>query len=927
MKLGFGLGFGSGLGGGDVPVPPAFTSPDDISDLEVWLDGDDVTANGSNQIGSWNDKSGNGNHATQGTDGDKPLTGNTRNGNDVTTWDGSDDLFFGNTGNTIGALDLYAHPSAGSWTVFSSFMATADSGNVLAKAPSTPATRTFALAYGSGVVSCYIRGTNTNLGAAAHGDWVTVVIEYDHILNLAFYRFNGGSRTPLPIGTGTNASTPTRVGARTDGESFPFTGQMGNILGYTKILATPEMDFMQTYQANRWDVPIDNTITLPAASFGDTADDVPVRIVKDDFYPNKDWDGAGHIKLADNSIPKQKTSTTPIIQNDAIWTWFNRPEAVYANGYTFIGWFSFNEDDWYVGRYEHATKKWIAKNLGNDGSAQQDDHNNPTIVIDDDGTVHVFASEHNTTATRHFISDAPYDISSFTSNTLTSFGATATYPQAQIMDGGVIALTWREIVTSPYRPRRIAFYDIGMATWGTEKTLVDIADERPYMHILVDPNDDDKLHVIYTVAHPREITQGTNDIFHGFYRLSTDSIYETDGTLIGTLSVTAFDETNGTLIEDASTRGYNFWGSDISIAADGNPAVVYSEHNGQEEIYYRYAKWNGSAWVPHDIVFAGQSIYGVFDSNPEPQYIPGLAIADDGVTVFYARDADQGKLQVFKAVTTDAGENWTEALISPIGGGEKIRPVAVRGGQSDLQALYLTGNFTDFEDAHLDMAVYPSTAAQSWIIDSYIEVDTDGSDIDLEFVTTAATLDRDFTDEIVFVDSEMAIRKLTGTEDVISGRTNFTVVVAGMCSSISSTLNHNTVLSDYTDTEDERSMIMRINNSSDGVDFYVQSESAGLKSIVGVSDAVIADGVDFGIAGKLDAGTLKIASNGVISATTATSVGDVKTKTGGEDFRAGVSPHNPALWAGEIYAVGFYDTAKPDDWMKMASKGLQGWTW
>lgn len=48
---------------------PSF-EPTDITDLKLWLDGDDlysITKDGSNLVSQWNDKSGNENHATQGS--------------------------------------------------------------------------------------------------------------------------------------------------------------------------------------------------------------------------------------------------------------------------------------------------------------------------------------------------------------------------------------------------------------------------------------------------------------------------------------------------------------------------------------------------------------------------------------------------------------------------------------------------------------------------------------------------------------------------------------------------------------------------------------------------------------------------------------------------------------------------------------------
>lgn len=92
-------------------APPPF-APTDIANLGLWLDAADaasVTLNGSN-VAQWNDKSGNAQHASQGTAANQPVyTTAAQNGKNVVTFDGVNDhlscgdvLDFGtNTGRTV----------------------------------------------------------------------------------------------------------------------------------------------------------------------------------------------------------------------------------------------------------------------------------------------------------------------------------------------------------------------------------------------------------------------------------------------------------------------------------------------------------------------------------------------------------------------------------------------------------------------------------------------------------------------------------------------------------------------------------------------------------------------------------------------------------------------------------------------------------
>ena len=69
------------------PILSPSLAPTGISNLALWLDASDsgtITLDGSNNVSQWDDKSGENNHVTQATPGDRPLTGTrTLNGLNV----------------------------------------------------------------------------------------------------------------------------------------------------------------------------------------------------------------------------------------------------------------------------------------------------------------------------------------------------------------------------------------------------------------------------------------------------------------------------------------------------------------------------------------------------------------------------------------------------------------------------------------------------------------------------------------------------------------------------------------------------------------------------------------------------------------------------------------------------------------------------
>jgi len=80
--------------------------PSSLTGLQLWLDASDsstVSASGSPlKVSQWDDKSGNGRHATQGTAAAQPSSGvDTQNALNVLTFDGNDNLLAGTASNWV----------------------------------------------------------------------------------------------------------------------------------------------------------------------------------------------------------------------------------------------------------------------------------------------------------------------------------------------------------------------------------------------------------------------------------------------------------------------------------------------------------------------------------------------------------------------------------------------------------------------------------------------------------------------------------------------------------------------------------------------------------------------------------------------------------------------------------------------------------
>jgi len=137
------------------------------------------------------------------------------------------------------------------------------------------------------------------------------------------------------------------------------------------------------------------------------------------------------------------------------------PAGEHVNGVTYVSYQGPNEDP-YVAAYNHNTKVWSGpfqagtSILGKDPKKKIDSHGKPTMIIDDEGYIHIFygghggdktlhgknlLGDHHSGENRHAVSEKPYDISSWRAlNNLPPFG---TYNQAVKMDNGDIYLFYR----------------------------------------------------------------------------------------------------------------------------------------------------------------------------------------------------------------------------------------------------------------------------------------------------------------------------------------------------------------------------------------------------------------------------------------------------------------------------------------------------
>lgn len=240
MQIGMSIGLGAALRG---PLVPSA-----VSDLVLWLKANDAATviNTAGAVSQWSDKSGRGNHATQGTGAQQPLTGSrTINSKNAILFDGTDD-------NLILPPALYTLPN-GDNTILAVFQLDTggDSTQRIYNAQDAGSGRHF-IGYAN---TPGFSGSNTATGAGAPVETWTK----DTSINIGLFRRNGTSATANRAGgsgsTNSNGSsftaTQSLIGGQTSSTNR-FKGALAELLMFSRALSNAEINGLAAYLTREW---------------------------------------------------------------------------------------------------------------------------------------------------------------------------------------------------------------------------------------------------------------------------------------------------------------------------------------------------------------------------------------------------------------------------------------------------------------------------------------------------------------------------------------------------------------------------------------------------------------------------------------------------------------------------------------------------
>ena len=226
----------------------AFSSPTDISGLQLWLDANDtntITLNAGTTVSSWNDKSGNGYHASQSTATNQPTyTYSALNSKNVVRFDGGDELT---------ALDSVVTGSTNR-TVFVVFNSTGGGtryGVTLGDSTSTGQSFGISQEIGVRVNSGY--RTWTTAVDSTHAI-VTIVLDGTSTTDLSAWKNGSSLTTNLTSARTLNTAAGFIVGNGTAGGEL--SGDVAEIIVYNSALSTSDRESVESYLSSKWGIAL-----------------------------------------------------------------------------------------------------------------------------------------------------------------------------------------------------------------------------------------------------------------------------------------------------------------------------------------------------------------------------------------------------------------------------------------------------------------------------------------------------------------------------------------------------------------------------------------------------------------------------------------------------------------------------------------------
>lgn len=423
-------------------------------------------------------------------------------------------------------------------------------------------------------------------------------------------------------------------------------------------------------------------------------------------------------------LPVGSVSIAP----DGAWTWFNDERAIVHGGALYAGYvradgqYGVTRRDLVTGAASHMT-------LSTATSAQKDDHNNASLTVLPDGRLLALYSKHiagNRYFQRSSLVASPVSDADWGAEIVRPTPAANTYANTFRLSGEHDRIyNFHRCLN--FNPTLTISDDLGV-TWGAPRPFIGAGTGRTRPYTRFTSNHRDRIDVIYTDGHPRDVN---NSLYHIYYQ--QEAFHRTDGTTVKALADLPLEH-------DAGERGsviYSYrdeswgagdgpddwiptgraWNWDVACDNKGHPVVAFQVQRDKvagpswsdDRIYYYYARWTGSEWQRRFIAHAGRPLYAAEDdyaggmaldpTDPRVVYISSNAAdpfaLDDTINVPLRADA---RYELWRGVTEDGGLTFTWTQLTIDSRADNLRPIVPENHGLTECLLWFHGTYRSYTD-------------------------------------------------------------------------------------------------------------------------------------------------------------------------------------------------------------------------------------
>jgi len=401
---------------------------------------------------------------------------------------------------------------------------------------------------------------------------------------------------------------------------------------------------------------------------------------------------------------------------DGGWSWFEEPRAIFHAGKLVVGSVaSGHADPSRTGDVEvfvHDLGSSQTTRVELHDHLERDDHDSSALLARPDGRLLALYAKHGSESRFFYRVSEPDDPTTWgPEQTFVPTAATRlTYSNPCLLaaEQNRVYDFYRGLDNS-YKPSYAFSDDLG-DTWQSGNIVIDVPTttrHRPYVRYA--SNSIDTIHLVYTEAHPRDFD---NSLYHIFYR--DGALHGSDGTALHALGAGLPSPDEGTRIYQGGPANVA-WIVDVEIDAQKRPVTVYSVQmdsqglpvgQGGDDIRYRYARWDGTAWQDHPLAYAGSRLYsreddysGLAALDPEDPSLVYISTNADPVTgaPLLSTSDDQRHYELFLGKTSDGGASWQWHPITQNSTADNLRPLMPpRAATGERALIWLRGSYTSY---------------------------------------------------------------------------------------------------------------------------------------------------------------------------------------------------------------------------------------